>query len=169
MFQSIKKIVAIYTAIIFFIVLDRFLKVLAIANQDWQFNLIGEILRFEFKANYYIAFSLPLAGRILMVLLIIIILALIVSSLFYWFKHQYDKSVLLFLIILGASSNLFDRLKYGYVIDYLDLKYFTVFNLADVMIVSGVVLLAIIINKKSACSAYRLPPNKGFNFSLKKK
>jgi hypothetical protein len=39
------------------------------------------------------------------------------------------------LVLIGAISNLYDRLSYSYVIDYLDLKYFTVFNVADAMIV----------------------------------
>lgn len=150
MFQSIKKIIAIYPAIIFFIGLDRFLKVLALAEPARQFNLIGEILKFGFKANYYIAFSLPLAGRALAILLILIISALILLALFYRFRQEFDKLPALSLIILGAGSNLFDRLKYGYVIDYFNLKYFTVFNLADAMIVIGVILLIIIFNKKSA-------------------
>lgn len=144
-----KKIIAIYSAIIFFIALDRFLKALALASQPWPVNLIGEILKFGFKANYYIAFSLPLAGWPLLVLLILIIVSLIFLGLFYWFKHKFDQLIFLLLIIFGASSNLFDRLKYGFVIDYLDLKYFTVFNLADAMIVAGVIWLLIILNKKS--------------------
>jgi len=50
-------------------------------------------------------------------------------------------------VILGAAGNLFDRLKYGYVVDYLDLKYFTAFNLADVMIVAGVIYLIYVLIK----------------------
>lgn len=142
--------IAICMAIIFFIGLDRFLKALAFANPERQFNLIGEILKFNYQANYYIAFSLPLAGRLLLALLILIILALLWLSLFYWFESRYDRLVSLCLIIFGAASNLLDRFRYGYVIDYLDLKYFTVFNLADAMIVIGVILLIIILNKKSA-------------------
>lgn len=156
MSQSIKKMIAIYTAIIFFVVLDRLLKVLALTSSERQFNLLGEILKFNYKANYYIAFSLPLAGRMLVILLILIILILISLAIFSLFKRQYDKLALLSLIILGAGSNLFDRLKYGYVIDYFDLKYFTVFNLADAMIVVGVILLAIVLNKKSAWLAFSL-------------
>jgi len=148
--NGIKKIIAIYMAIIFFVSLDRCLKVLAPANQDQQFNLIGEILKFNYQANYNIAFSLPLAGQVLVILLTLIILALVSLGSFYWFRHEYDRLAPLCLIILGAGSNLLDRLKYGYVIDYLDLKYFTVFNLADAMIVTGVILLIIILNKKSA-------------------
>lgn len=141
---------AIYSAVIFFTGLDRFLKILALIYQGRPFNLIGEILKFEFKGNYYIAFSLPLAGLALEVLLILIILILILAGLSYWFKHKDNELISLFLIVLGAGSNLFDRLKYGYVIDYFDLKYFTVFNLADAMIVVGVILLLMMLNKKSA-------------------
>jgi len=42
----------------------------------------------------------------------------------------------------GAMGNLADRLRYGYVIDFLDLKIWPVFNLADVSIVTGVGMLA---------------------------
>jgi len=150
MSRFIKKIAAIYLAVIFFISLDRFLKAVALANQEQQFDLVGKILKFNYQANYYIAFSLPLAGRLLLVVLILIILALISWSVFYWFKREGNSLIPLNLIVFGASSNLFDRFKYGYVIDYLDLKYFTVFNLADAMIVAGVIWLVVVLNKKSA-------------------
>ena len=150
MFQSVKKMTAFYMAVIFFIGLDRFLKVLALAYPGREFNLIGQVLKFSHQANYNIAFSFPLFGRPLMVLLTLIVLCLILLALSYWFKRQYDKAAGLLLVILGAGSNLFDRLKYGYVVDYFDLKYFTVFNLADAMIVTGVILLIIVLNKKGA-------------------
>ena len=67
-----------------------------------------------------------------------------------FFVGRQSIAVCLFAIIMGAASNLFDRLKYGYVIDYLDLKYFTVFNLADAMIIFGVAILLISANKKEA-------------------
>ena len=81
-----------------------------------------------------------------------ILFALICQLLYLSIKKDYIKAWLLLAIIFGAISNLFDRIKYGYVIDYLDLKYFTVFNLADVMIVGGVIGLGwqILIKKKSS-------------------
>ena len=42
------------------------------------------------------------------------------------------------LILGGAFSNLFDRIWYGYVIDYLDLRVWPVFNLSDTAITVGV-------------------------------
>lgn len=37
----------------------------------------------------------------------------------------------------GATGNLIDRLRYGSVIDFIDLRFWPVFNLADVAIVVG--------------------------------
>lgn len=49
------------------------------------------------------------------------------------------------LMIGGAIGNLLDRIRFGFVVDYLDLHVWPVFNLADVAIVigAGLVLLAL--------------------------
>lgn len=142
-FKYFEKIAIFITVAIFFISADRFLKVFAFNIRDYKFNLIGEILKFKYKENYYIAFSLPLTGDILIILVILTITALILFCLYRFNKREYSELTGLVLIILGASSNLYDRIKYSFVIDYLDLKYFTVFNLSDLMIVAGVFLLLI--------------------------
>jgi len=49
--------------------------------------------------------------------------------------------VALGLLIGGSVSNLVDRVRLGYVTDFLDLRYWPAFNLADTCIVVGVVLL----------------------------
>jgi signal peptidase II len=45
------------------------------------------------------------------------------------------------LILSGAAGNLIDRLRVGYVIDYLDFHFWPVFNLADSAITVGAVLV----------------------------
>lgn len=47
------------------------------------------------------------------------------------------------LICIGASSNIFDRLFYGGVIDYLSLGWWPVFNLSDTFIVCSVIWLVV--------------------------
>ena len=49
--------------------------------------------------------------------------------------------VALGLVIGGSVSNLIDRIRLGYVTDFLDLRYWPAFNLADSFIVIGVALL----------------------------
>lgn len=51
------------------------------------------------------------------------------------------SSVFIGLILGGAFSNFFDRITAGYVIDFIDIRFFSVFNLADVAITIGVMLL----------------------------
>jgi len=140
MFYQIKKMAPYILVAIFFVVIDRFLKSLAILKQE-KVNLIGDLFSFNFSENYNIAFSLPVGGLILVGLIILIILILIYFLINLVKKNQHYLAGLLFVLIIGAASNLLDRFKYGYVVDYLDLKYFTVFNIADVMIVCSVGVL----------------------------
>ena len=43
--------------------------------------------------------------------------------------------------LAGAVGNLIDRIRLGYVVDFLDVRIWPVFNVADIGIVSGVFLL----------------------------
>lgn len=151
MFLKYQRMTALFLTVIFFTFLDRFLKSLALNYfSNEQINLVGNLIKFNLVKNYHIAFSLPFTGQWLNILIIAIIICLFYCLLFLLKKQKYWQVNFLLTIILGASSNLLDRIKYGYVIDYFDLKYFTVFNLADVMVVGGVigVLLTIKFKKK---------------------
>lgn len=128
-----------YTIIILFVLLDRLLKFLAAKDYFFgQPEIIGDVFKLSFAKNYNIAFSIPVGGIVLNIIIGFIILWLVYYFLFLIIKDNYRQSILSLLVLSGAISNYYDRLKFGYVIDYLDLKYFTVFNIADAMIVLGV-------------------------------
>jgi signal peptidase II len=137
------KNIAIIIMIAIFFLIDRCLKSLAL-NQGLKptTRLIGDIFSFNFTPNYYIAFSLPVGGKWLNLLVILIIIALIIYIFYLTLKgsKQRINIILLTIILFGAISNILDRLIFGYVIDYFELHYFTIFNLADVMISGGAVL-----------------------------
>jgi len=139
--NSIKNIAIILLIAIFFIA-DRYLKYSAInLGVNSFYKIIDGIFLFNFTANYNISFSLPLGGDFLIPIIILAILAIISLILYLIIKkkgHWLDIYLLTF-ILFGAISNILDRLFFGYVIDYLELKYFTVFNLADMIIVGGAV------------------------------
>jgi signal peptidase II len=65
--------------------------------------------------------------------------------------------VALGLVIGGSMSNLIDRLRLGYVTDFLDLRYWPAFNLADSFIVIGVgiLLLALVASEREPRRARR--------------
>ena len=142
----------IYSLVItvFFVVLDRFLKFLAINKYlDEPISIFGNWFQLEFIPNYFIAFSLPLSGIWLNILIFLLILVI-----FYYIIHivytrkKYDfQSLALTIVLLGAISNMLDRLRYSFVIDYLDLEYFTVFNIADALITIGAIIFIIVLCK----------------------
>lgn len=140
-----KKMAICYSVAIFFVALDRFLKMIAIHNfQNGELNLLGDFFKFTFAKNYYIAFSIPLGGALLNLLVFLLVGFLFFYSFIIMKRGEYNLAGLLSITALGASSNLYDRLTYGFVIDYLDLRWFTVFNLADMMIVSSIIIFLLL-------------------------
>lgn len=69
--------------------------------------------------------------------------------LFFWIlqlpRHQYWLAIALALILGGALGNLWDRIEYGYVVDFIDVYYqdwhWPAFNIADTAISIGAVML----------------------------
>ncbi len=66
--------------------------------------------------------------------------------------------VALGLLIGGSAGNLTDRVRLGHVTDFLDLRYWPAFNLADTFIVVGVaaLLLALIVSDRKATRPQRV-------------
>jgi len=136
-----------------FFMTDRYLKGLAVNRAgEPALDLLGNLFSFVYMPNAFIAFSLPLSGSILSALIALIIAALLIFLLRALKKGE--SPWLIFgwgLILAGALSNFYDRLGRGSVVDYLYLKHFTVFNLADVFITLGIlaVLIPAVGHKKS--------------------
>ncbi len=144
--ENIINIAIIFLIAIFFIV-DRILKFLAIDFLESK-NILGEVLRFSFTANKYIAFSLPFSGLFLNLFIIFVLFLILVYLIFLFYKKRQYEFWGFLAIFCGALSNLIDRLQYSFVVDYLDFYSFTVFNLADVLIFVGAVFLLYFYFKK---------------------
>ncbi len=65
-------------------------------------------------------------------------------------KFANFKFLGLILILSGAISNIIDRFAHGCIIDFIDIKFWPVFNLADVFITLGVILFIFYFCKKPA-------------------
>lgn len=139
-----QKKIALFTSAwaIFLFLCDRLLKKMSIEGL-FDDIFISDIINLTFVKNYNIAFSLPLNGFVLLLLVMVLISLLIYLGIKSFKKNKYIEVSIFFLIIMGASSNLWDRLSFGFVIDYIDVRYFSVFNLADTMIVLGVFLMIV--------------------------
>jgi signal peptidase II len=142
-FKNIIFDIAIALAIAMFFISDQALKYLARSLPPQEIiPMLTSVFDFRFTPNYYIAFSIPLNGYLLNLSIIAMIGGLCVYLL-YLIRKKKDSFDIICLAIMasGAISNLIDRLSYGYVIDYLYLSRFTVFNLADMMISGGALVL----------------------------
>lgn len=123
-----------FLTIFLLFVTDRFTKVYILKNPSPDFG--GGF--FDLHINTDIAFSLPMTYFILYPIIILILITLI----FVWKKAADQKSILIWpwgLVIFGAISNFLDRILYGGVIDFINVPYFTVFNISDIYISLGVV------------------------------
>tara|TARA_Y100000991_G_scaffold53048_1_gene38740 strand:- start:338 stop:796 length:459 start_codon:yes stop_codon:yes gene_type:complete len=104
-------------------------------------NLI--IFSLDYVKNYGAAFNLFTGSRIFLSLLSIIVTIFII----YFILHKkiiYFIDYLSYGFILGGTiGNGFDRITKGYVIDFINLNYinFPVFNIADISINIGVIII----------------------------
>ncbi|HEX2303963.1 MAG TPA: signal peptidase II [Gaiella sp.] len=77
--------------------------------------------------------------------IVIVLTAIAIGALLVFFARSGRRHTLLpvavGLVLGGSVSNLVDRLRLGYVTDFLDLDYWPAFNLADTFIVVGVGVL----------------------------
>jgi signal peptidase II len=114
--------------------------------------LINGVLHLTYVRNFGVAFGLFPNQRPILILIGIIICAVII----YMYAHTPASDLLLRIslaVILGGSlGNLFDRIMYGYVVDYIDFRVFPVFNLADIAINIGIALILLDIFLKRKCT-----------------
>jgi len=112
-------------------------------NSDVKIN---SFLNFTLNWNTGIGFGLLADFGILFYNLITILIAAVLIILIYSFiKSEKLEKFSFFIILVGAAGNLFDRMKYRSVPDFIDLHinsfHWYTFNLADVYISIGIVLL----------------------------
>ena len=103
-------------------------------------QLTKNVFAFTSFCNKNIAWNIPVHTGIFYFVWIAIIAGLIYA--FLKSRNFYQK-IFLLLILSGAISNMIDRIRLGCVVDYIDLKFWPVFNLADAYITIGVILLII--------------------------
>ncbi len=117
------------------LVADRWLKSLALQGVEHDFGWPV----FHLVENQGLVFGVSLPGIAMVIVLTLAVLVLI-GLLIRTSSNQQRAAIAL--ILIGAASNLFDRLNYGFVIDWADLgRWWPVFNLADVMITAGLLMI----------------------------
>ena len=109
--------------------------------------VVDDILRLTYVQNRGAAFGLLQDQTMFFVLVGIVVIGVIAASYRYLPRSGFLLHLALGLQLGGAIGNLIDRIRQGYVVDFVDFGYhanwWPVFNVADSAIVVGVALLAL--------------------------
>jgi signal peptidase II len=138
-----RYLVLLIVPLVFF--LDRWTKLLIIQELPFGGHIdVTSFFSIVHARNYGGAFSLlsqhPYAKLIFTVLPLLIIGMLAFVVIFY--RMQFSKMLSLTCILSGAIGNIYDRISYGNVVDFLDVYYgdyhWPAFNVADISISFGI-------------------------------
>ncbi|RKY36695.1 MAG: signal peptidase II [Candidatus Omnitrophota bacterium] len=141
--------------IILFVFIDQISKLFALKflSQTQSIPVISNVLHITLVYNTGSAFGFFQNQNWILIYISIfaIILILFLSISGQKFKNNFYLKIwqsALLLILCGATGNLIDRIRLGYVVDFIDFRVWPVFNFADSMITCGVILLLFIFLKK---------------------
>ncbi len=130
--QNLRKNLSIWLLIL---LVDQVSKYFAVHNLHPGFR-VNAFFCLSLVRNSGGAFGVLPGRNMLFIVISLVVIALIIAL------CRRETTSLHFVVILaGLSGNLIDRIRYGYVIDFLDFHFWPVFNIADIAICSGVAFL----------------------------
>ena len=142
-----------YYTLIIWLILDFITKYLAVTHLKSQINIIWDYLYFKQVYNSWIAFGIQIPFWLLKIWTIVLIIWI-----YYYYilelkeeKIQKNKKIINFsfwLIISGAIWNAYERVFNEKVIDFVWVKYFSIFNMADSFIAIWAIILIYYYYKK---------------------
>lgn len=128
------------------VIIDQVTKYLAVNYLYGKpaFQFIKGFIEFVYAENTGVAFSMLSGGRWFFIILTFIV---VIACLVYMYKGKAQKNLWLYwslgVVISGAIGNLIDRVRFGYVVDFINPTFvdFAVFNIADCAVTLGAVSL----------------------------
>lgn len=137
-----------YLIAIFVVVMDQLVKLLVLAKVMPYGNVtvIKNFFTITYVENRGMAFGM-FQNKMIFLIISTILISTVVSYFIYKLsKKNVFVTICLSCILGGALGNLIDRIRQGFVVDYLSFSIFPpVFNLADSAVVVGAFVLAAIL------------------------
>lgn len=139
-----KKVIKIIGLILMLIILDQGIKIYMNINKP-MLDLIHGFLCFNYVENTGSAFGLGSGNTLTIIVSNFIVLGIVIKFMVNQFE-RIDRltRIMLCMVLAGGISNLLDRIIRGFVVDYIAVVNFPVFNLADVYIVLGWIILVLL-------------------------
>lgn len=126
------------------LVLDQWSKWMVASRMDLfdSFPIIPGILWFSYVHNRGAAFSMLEGGTIFFIIsAVLIIVGITVYNILTRLNPM--ARIVTGLIVGGAAGNFIDRCRFGYVLDFIDIHIWPVFNIADMALTCGGILFFI--------------------------
>jgi len=130
-------------SIILLLALDRASKLWALHS----LRPIGEIrvlpfMYWTYAENTGAAFSSFRGSNAALTAVSVVVLCGLIYFRRNWIEDAWSRCGFI-LVVSGAAGNLWDRILYGHVVDFIDFRVWPVFNVADSCITVGAILLAL--------------------------
>lgn len=108
--------------------------------------VVGGVLELRYAENEGIGFNLervlPEPARLPVIFIVDGAITLLILALWYRRRGPLSAETAAYAILAaGAAGNLIDRIARGFVVDFIHLRGWPIFNVADMCLVAGVVLL----------------------------
>ena len=131
------------------------------ATKHWVMRTLAQpvvalegVLRWRYCENTGAAFSALSGSGTVVLVLSAILLVVLAAYLLFRPRIPWGAQLCLWAVVAGGASNLFDRLAWGFVVDFIEPLFvsFAVFNVADCFIVLGVLgaALTVLLDREGA-------------------
>ena len=122
------------------ILVDQITKFFALKITD-SIEIIPGILNFTLVKNEGAAFGIAQGANYILLAISIIICLVFIGTILILTKKNERVSPCFYLMVSGAIGNIIDRMFRGFVVDFIDTPFIATFNIADSLIVIGVIWL----------------------------
>lgn len=110
--------------------------------------VIPGMLRLRYVQNTGAAFGIFEGNSLVLAFLAVLVVLFLLIYFRKWIAESPWIALAIGLQLGGATGNILDRLQHGFVVDFIDFRYWPTFNVADSAITIGVIILAVSLFKR---------------------
>lgn len=136
------------------VILDQFSKFAAVKylKGNRPYKIIDNFFQLHYVENRGAAFGILQHKRIFFIIITLIIIVVLSFYLIKYYNSLNKFTKIAFAMLIGgAAGNLIDRIRFGYVVDFISFKLlhgydFPVFNIADIAIVLSTIAIILLVS-----------------------
>lgn len=153
MHKKLSSSIYLIVCFIFFLWVDLYFSAQLVRLLTHGMKVSTPVFALTYVKNYGAAFNILQNSREILIILSVIAITLLFGYVIRNLKSISFKSIFFIsLLSAGIAGNLHERIVYGYVRDFFEIRafHFPVFNISDIFITIGVIALIILILVKKA-------------------